>query len=1008
MVNWQLKTPVCFTIFNRPDTTQKVFEAIRQVKPPLLLIISDGPRSDKLGEVEKCNAVRAIVDQIDWKCELLKNFSDINMGLKHRISSGLDWVFNIVEEAIILEDDCLPHPTFFRFCEDLLEHYRYDERVMLITGTNFQFGLKRTNYSYYFSRYIDCWGWATWKRAWQNFDFEMKQWPEIRDNNWLIDILQDPVEAASWSNIFQNTYDGHINSWAYRWKLACWIQSGLTIIPNRNLVSNIGFNIDAVHTKDSRSPFANTPVEEIDFPLNHPKFVIRDAESDDFTKRVMFSGDTVELRKRLADSWLNLTEEDFASEYNQVNIKNLLNSSIKDEVLNEAETVIQKELIKNMNTESDDNKKIQYLLASMLYCYPHQLPLQYDLSQIPEWLLHDYLKFTLEPPYLFQEVGEVNQYSQYLEKWINYLHTIISNDPNSKLCQEVAIALTKYGKFIPPCIMTENIKNICQKRSEILEFALKSQGYEIDYNFQERLPGRNKIRLGILAENFGLKTQIFAKLPIFKYLNRDVFEIIIYSLWSSGDRIERYCSGHVDVGIQLPEDLDSQVQTIRDDDLDILFIADNITAKTTPITLMSLHRLARVQVTGISSGITSGIRNIDYYISGELNYLEKQAARNYTETLVTLSGSGMCWDFATEEQGISTTSISRKSIGIDENDIVYVSGSGCDILLPEVEVSWAKIIANVPNSKLLLYPHNISWSSSYTFHGFKNRLKATCAKFNISEKRVIILEPVQNRVSLKECFKLGDIYLDSYPSSDHTSVIAALEIGLPTVVMAGNFACAWTSSSLLQEIAMYDLIADTEELYIQLGVNLGKDQEFRQEKSKQIQDKMQILPGFLDSRSYSTQMGTLLQKLFLESFSDSLRENFNLRDINLLIFPDWNQAEDLLCNNLADVIRAIATRPDSDKITLLIDTSDISVEDAQMLLSGITMNFLMEEDLDVTEDLVISLIEPLADIHWQALMPYLYARIVLEHENQQAVANVKADTLPCYEVEKLAGEFFFT
>lgn len=179
------------------------------------------------------------------------------MGLKRRVSSGLDWVFNTVEEAIILEDDCLPHPTFFRFCEDLLEYYRNDERVMLVAGTNFQFGHKRTEYSYYFSRYIDCWGWATWKRSWQHYDFEMKDWPETRDNNWLSDILEDPQEVASWSKVFQCAYDDYIDSWAYRWKFACWIQSGLTIIPNINLVSNIGFNADAVHTKDSRSPFAN-------------------------------------------------------------------------------------------------------------------------------------------------------------------------------------------------------------------------------------------------------------------------------------------------------------------------------------------------------------------------------------------------------------------------------------------------------------------------------------------------------------------------------------------------------------------------------------------------------------------------------------------------------------------------------------------------------------------------------------------------------------------------------
>jgi hypothetical protein len=291
-----MKTPVVLLIFNRPDTTEKVFEAIRQAKPPKFFVVADGPRKDKPDGIEKCAAARAIIDRVNWDCEVFTNYSEENLGCKLRVSTGLDWVFSQVEEAIILEDDCLPHPSFFCFCEELLNYYRDDERIMIISGDNFQFGRKRTEYSYYFSRYPHCWGWATWKRAWQYYDIEMKLWPKIRDSNCFKYVLEEPRAFKYWSRIFQSTYDEKIDSWAYRWTFACWLQNGLTILPNVNLVSNIGFGTESTHTVDSKNPFANLPVQEMYLPLNHPPFVIRDNEADKFTQNTMFA---IPLTKRL-------------------------------------------------------------------------------------------------------------------------------------------------------------------------------------------------------------------------------------------------------------------------------------------------------------------------------------------------------------------------------------------------------------------------------------------------------------------------------------------------------------------------------------------------------------------------------------------------------------------------------------------------------------------------------------------------------------------------------------
>jgi len=287
MVRWELSVPVAFFIFNRPETTQRVFEVIRQAKPSKLLVAADGPRTSRPLEAEKCAVARAIVEQVDWDCEVLTNYSDINLGCKRRVSSGLDWVFNTVEEAIILEDDCLPHPTLFRFCEELLQKYRDDERIMAISGDNFQFGRRRTEYSYYFSRYNHCWGWASWRRAWQHYDVDMKLWPKIRDSNLLRDLLPKRHAVNYWRTIFQNVYDGQIDTWDYQWTFACWIHSGLSILPSVNLVSNIGFYSDATHTA-GKSRFANMPVEALRFPLQHPSFLICDLKADNFTQNNVY------------------------------------------------------------------------------------------------------------------------------------------------------------------------------------------------------------------------------------------------------------------------------------------------------------------------------------------------------------------------------------------------------------------------------------------------------------------------------------------------------------------------------------------------------------------------------------------------------------------------------------------------------------------------------------------------------------------------------------------------
>jgi hypothetical protein len=286
-------TPIAFIIFNRPDTTERVFAEIARAKPPKLFVIADGPRDDCPDDIEKCAAARAVIDSVDWECDVLKNYSDVNLGCGRRPAMGINWVFENTDEAIILEDDCLPHPSFFFFCEELLERYHDDERVMMISGRNGLFGQRQIAYSYSFRLLVSCWGWATWRRAWKHYDIEMKLWPELRNMSWLQDIFGDHRAVEYWRSILDRAHagGGNVDYWDYQWIFNCWAQYGLGVVPDTNLVQNIGFGGEATHTKLVNDTRVNLPVAQMAFPLRHPPYVVRDREAERLLFERLFSRD---------------------------------------------------------------------------------------------------------------------------------------------------------------------------------------------------------------------------------------------------------------------------------------------------------------------------------------------------------------------------------------------------------------------------------------------------------------------------------------------------------------------------------------------------------------------------------------------------------------------------------------------------------------------------------------------------------------------------------------------
>jgi hypothetical protein len=287
-MTWNLRAPVAFLIFNRPEKTRLVFNEIARARPRKLLIIADGPRADRPGEAEKVQLTRAIVENVDWDCEVLTNYSAVNLGMNGRTISGLNWVFETVGEAIFLEDDCLPHPSFFRYCDELLERYRDDERIMMISGDNFMGDHRVTPYSYFFSHYTGTWGWATWRRAWKYLDVGMDLWPALRDTSLVRDRVGNGSNTAYWRYVLDGVASGSIKSWDFNWLFACWAQNGLSIIPSGNLITNIGFGAEATNLVEVDPVTANLPSVEMAFPLQHPPYVARNGEADEYISRYVF------------------------------------------------------------------------------------------------------------------------------------------------------------------------------------------------------------------------------------------------------------------------------------------------------------------------------------------------------------------------------------------------------------------------------------------------------------------------------------------------------------------------------------------------------------------------------------------------------------------------------------------------------------------------------------------------------------------------------------------------
>jgi predicted O-linked N-acetylglucosamine transferase (SPINDLY family)/glycosyltransferase involved in cell wall biosynthesis/predicted O-methyltransferase YrrM len=705
------------------------------------------------------------------------------------------------------------------------------------------------------------------------------------------------------------------------------------------------------------------------------------------------------FRRQIAERWsevsLEQLEVTLAGDLGQAH-RLIMDSGIRLEALNEEEEAIAFSLIANLSQGlCPDN--VVALLAATLYCYPHHLPEVFDLKILPLGLVEFVVTFLSSPPPIFQELGEVEIYADYLEQWIAFLYQQQQAQPDSNIWQQAVHQFAICNNMIPLYFSERNLKRVHQQRAALIERSLMLHGYELDHGFTD-YPANHKIRVGILAAHFSPQSETFASLPAYKHLNREDFEIILFSGLETHHRLERYCAGHADQFVLLPETLADQVKLIRQFNLDIALIVTNITAVSNGITWLAAHRLARVQVMNVCSCVSSGFRSVDAFISGT-HTGPANPAEQYTEQVLMIDGSAHCYDFATEQFLKPSTDLTREDLGIAQNEIVYVSGGNFFKITPEVESLWVSILQEVPRSRLVLYPFNPNWSNHYPKTAFLRRFLTTLNKAGIARDRLVLLDATENQGDVKARLQLGNIYLDTFPFSGVTSLLDPLLLGLPSILMDGNSFRARMGGAFLRSLGCPELVARSLEDYKSLAIALGQDPTLCRQWSRRIQIAMEQNPDFLDGLHYSTQYGQIFRELFQTYQQRQLVESLRLRDRNLIALPDWQQPEDVLFAELADLLRTVITAPGGEETTLLVDMGNLDAQEADFALSSVTLYLLEEEEIELGDNAPeVTLLPPLPADQWELLRPRLTARIDMPHSNTAAIARAGLDALPVQSV----------
>jgi FkbM family methyltransferase len=500
--------------------------------------------------------------------------------------------------------------------------------------------------------------------------------------------------------------------------------------------------------------------------------------------------------------------------------------------------------------------------AAMLLAYAYELPLVASLRAAPAWLRPDYAAFLLEMPALFSRLGDAEFYCDHLMQAVGLFHREVLAGADDLEARALAQVFLNEAKFIQAYFSSRNLRELYRMRGDLVAQALEWTGSHTPQAMPPAAERRPRIRVGVLAQHFAQQTETFFTLANIDHLNRERFEVILYTMHETYHPLERHAISRCDRFTVLSTDSADQLRAIRGDDLDVLLIGTNMTAVSNRATILGAHRLARVQIATEASPVTTGLHHTDVLLSAQWNALSPDAPEHYTELLYRMSGSNNVYAYQ-HDRDRATVSLARRDLGIGNHQIVYFSGTNFYKILPELSAAWARILAQVPDSMLLLMPFNPNWSSRYQEAPFLQRVRAQLAAHGVSHERLLVVNPVPSRADVQQVVALADVYLDSFPFAGACSLIDSLMVGVPPVVCGGRTNRASHATSLLRQVGLSDIATDTPESYVEAAVRLGRDRAWREQLGSKLKAMtVRGLPPYLDTRSLSERVGAAIEHLY--------------------------------------------------------------------------------------------------------------------------------------------------
>lgn len=499
------------------------------------------------------------------------------------------------------------------------------------------------------------------------------------------------------------------------------------------------------------------------------------------------------------------------------------------------------------------------LLAAMMLLPAWQWPKAPPLAQVPDVLWGDYAAWLFTAPQGFCAPGQAEAFAQHTLRRLEELLTWVERNAGSPTVRAALDAYVRVGSSIPLYFANDSLRRHAELRGRLLTRAVGAQRDTFDPLAEPRV-GR-RLRVGFVNRHFGPQTETYTTLPTFEQLDPERFEVHLFAHRLTDTPLEAYCRQHTHTFHLLPDDVGAQLDTLRNAQLDVVVFGTNVTAVFNEVTRLALYRSAPLQVVNNSSCITSGLPHVDLYVSGDLTETA-EACTHFSERLGLLPGAAHAFNYDADRQE-PTTAWTRALLGIPDDAVVFVTAANYFKIIPEMRTVWARLLAAVPGSHLVVHPFNPNWSSTYPIQRFDAEFSRTLAAHGVEATRLhLSTEKFPSRADVKALLSVGDVYLDTFPFGGVNSLIDPLELGLPTLTWEGDTFRSRMGAALLRQLALPELIHTDEAAYLATAQRLGQDHSARAALRNRITLAMERNPRFLDSLAASETLGDLLETAF--------------------------------------------------------------------------------------------------------------------------------------------------